>query len=89
MEYQTRSIVLSPEIDFQRCSSQQMEFWLEVIQTMLHEVLTLPLPVGATSKTYGQIREAVRRTKFLSRPKTKDKMIGIWRFMYTMQLVSY
>lgn len=89
MEYQTRSIVLSPKIDLGRCSYEQMKFWLEVIQTMLHEALTLPLPVGATSKTYEQIREAVCRTKFLSRPKTKNKMKGIWRFMYTMQLVSY
>ncbi|KAJ6002861.1 hypothetical protein N7451_005408 [Penicillium sp. IBT 35674x] len=86
LEYQTRSIVLSPKIDLGRCSYEQMNFWLEVIQTMLHEALTLPLPVGATSKTYEQIREAVHRTKFLSRPKTKNKMKGIWRYMYTMQL---
>jgi len=89
MEFQTRSIVLSPKIDLRRCSYQQMELWLKVIQTMLHEVLTLSLPVGATSKTYEQIREAVGRTKFLSRPKTKNKMKGIWCFIYTMQLVSH
>ncbi|KAJ5635405.1 uncharacterized protein N7484_008718 [Penicillium longicatenatum] len=85
MEYQTRSIVLQP-IDFRRYNYDQQQLWLQVIKTMLKEVLNLPLPVGATSKTYEQLREAVRSSKFLSRPNTKHKIKGISAYYYRIQL---
>jgi hypothetical protein len=87
MEYQTRSIVLQP-IDFRRYNYDQQQLWLQVIKTMLKEVLDLPLPVGAMSKTYEQLREAVRSSKFLSRPNTKHKIKGISAYYYRIQLVS-
>ncbi|KAJ6085917.1 hypothetical protein N7486_010198 [Penicillium sp. IBT 16267x] len=86
MEYQTRSIVLLPETTFRRRSHAQQEFWLQVMKTMLHEVLTLHLPVGAMSKTYEQVRKAVSCSQFLSRPRTKAKSKRRLPFFYTMQL---
>ncbi|KAJ5745518.1 hypothetical protein N7520_010700 [Penicillium odoratum] len=73
MEYQTRSIVLRQEIDFQQNNFAQQDLWLQVIQTMLYEVLSLPLQIGTMSKTYERIREAIRCSRFLSRPKVKRR----------------
>ncbi|KAJ5179675.1 hypothetical protein N7492_002885 [Penicillium capsulatum] len=70
VEYQIRTIVLAQKIDFTEDSHQQ-RLWLDVIQTMLIESLTLPPRSGRASKTFKQIREAVERVDFLSQPQRR------------------
>lgn len=68
LEYQVRAIVLRQKIDFQQEESEQQLVWLEVIQTMIDEALTLPFDIE-TSKTYKAIQQVMTATSFLSHPK--------------------
>ncbi|KAJ5281381.1 hypothetical protein N7478_006753 [Penicillium angulare] len=68
VEYITRSIVLRHKLDIEKNNLFQIQTWIEEIETMLSEVLYTSLPVGAVSKTYEQIRKAVKSVNFLSRP---------------------
>lgn len=69
LEYKIRAIVLPQKIDFkQEEDSEQQIVWLEIIQTMINEVLTLPGEIE-TSKTYETLRRVMSATSFLSHPK--------------------
>lgn len=68
VEYQIRAIVLRQSIDFKKDEDEQQHVWLEVIQTMIDETLTLPSDIE-TSKTYKAIQQVMTRTGFLSHPK--------------------
>lgn len=68
LEYQIRAIVLPQEIDFKQEENEEQHVWLEVIQTMIDEVLTLPFEIE-TSKTYEIIQQVMTRSSFLSHPK--------------------
>ncbi|KAJ5191152.1 uncharacterized protein N7498_010137 [Penicillium cinerascens] len=67
-EYQTRAIVLPRKLDFKQAENEQQKVWLEVIQTMVKESITLPVQIEI-SKTYGKIREVMTQVEFLSHPK--------------------
>jgi len=69
LEYQTRAIVLPRKIDFKQEQSEQQQLWLEVIQTMLTEALTISLPLGRTSKTLERLRETMMKVEFLKHSK--------------------
>ena len=56
------------KIDFKQEGSEQQDVWLEVIQTMIDEALTLPFDMD-TSKTYKAIQQVMIDTGFLSHPK--------------------
>lgn len=66
-EYQTRAIVLPQTIDFRQESSEHQTLWLEVLQQMLLESLTLPLK-SATFKTCDRIRETLTKSDLLEHP---------------------
>jgi hypothetical protein len=66
-EYKARAIVLVQNIDFKRGEGAQQRLWLEVVHTMLHESLALPLK-NYTSKTYDQLSERLKELSFLRRP---------------------
>ncbi|KAJ5949722.1 hypothetical protein N7454_001306 [Penicillium verhagenii] len=72
-EYQTRMIVLGRGIDFRDYKHAQRKFWLEVLQTMISEVIDLPSETARESKTYQRIREEVGDVQFLSQPNLKGK----------------
>ena len=82
-EYQIRAIVLPQSIEFREENAQQ-KIWLNVIQTMLLEFLTLPLEPGATSKTYEKIQEVVVKVDFLTQPKREHSS----ELFCAVQLVS-
>ncbi|KAJ5683220.1 hypothetical protein N7462_006385, partial [Penicillium macrosclerotiorum] len=63
-EYQIRTIVLRQAIDFKQEKSDHQTLWIEVIQTMLIEALTLPIE-SSTSKNWEKIRETLTRGRFL------------------------
>ena len=83
-EYQTRAIVLPQRIDFKKKENEQQELWIEVVQTMLTEVLTL-LPPGNSSKTLEKIRETVTGVDFLSTAKRENPS----ETFCAVQLVSF
>lgn len=68
VEYQIRAIALQQKIDFEQEENEQQLAWLEVIQTMIDEALTLPIDIEA-SKTYKAIRQVMTQTSFLSHPR--------------------
>lgn len=70
-EYQTRAIVLHQTVDFKKESPQQ-QLWLQVIQTMLTESLTLPLGPHNTLKILKKIHQAVKVVNFFGQPKTEQ-----------------
>ncbi|OQD72384.1 hypothetical protein PENDEC_c021G06415 [Penicillium decumbens] len=67
-EYQSRAIVLPRKLDFKQAENPQQKIWLEVIQTMVKESITLPVEMDI-SKTYGKIREVMTEVEFLSHPR--------------------
>lgn len=67
-EYQTRAIVLPRKLDFKQAENEQQKVWLEVIQTMVKESITLPVQIEI-SKTYEKIREVMTQVEFLSHPR--------------------
>ncbi|KAJ5906225.1 uncharacterized protein N7473_003141 [Penicillium subrubescens] len=71
MEYQTRAIVLPQTIDFRQEASEHQTLWLEVLQGMLLESLTLPLR-SDVSKTYERIRETLTKSDLLEHPWRED-----------------
>lgn len=82
-EYQTRAIVLPQTIDFRQEASEHQTIWLEVLQQMLLESLTLPLRSDA-SKTYERIRETLTKNDLLEHPWRKDPS----ELFCTVQLVG-
>lgn len=70
-EYQTRAIVLHQTINFKEESPQQ-QLWLQVIFTLLSELLTLPLGPGNPSKTLKTIQEAVTIANFFGHSRTEQ-----------------
>lgn len=69
LEYKIRAIVLPQKIDFkQEEDSEQQHVWLQIIQTMINEALTLPGEIE-TSKTYETLQRVLSATSFLSHPK--------------------
>lgn len=83
VEYQIRAMVLQQKIDFEHEDNEQQQVWLEVIQTMIDEVLTLPSDIE-TSKTYKVIQQAMTNTSFLSHPKR----VQLSELFCAVQLVS-
>lgn len=69
LEYQIRAIVLPRKINFKQEANEQQQLWLEVIQTLLMEALTISLPLGRTSKTLERIQETMKGVNFLSHAK--------------------
>jgi hypothetical protein len=69
-EYQTRAIVLPRKLDFKQAENEQQKIWLQVIQTMVKESITLPIEIEF-SKTYNKIREVMTEVEFLSHPRRK------------------
>lgn len=67
-EYQIRAIVLPQKIDFGQRTSERHNFWLELIQTLIHEVLTLPAEIE-DSKTYSILHQVMTTSNFLNHPK--------------------
>lgn len=67
IEYQIRALVIRQPIDFKQEASEHQTLWLEVLQQMLLEVLTLPLKPD-TSKTYERIRDTLTKSELLEHP---------------------
>lgn len=70
-EYQIRAIVLPQKVDFKQGDGEWQQLWLDVIQTLIQEVLTLPVEVE-NSKTYNTIQQVMTRSNFLSHPKREQ-----------------
>ncbi|KAJ5214583.1 hypothetical protein N7449_001752 [Penicillium cf. viridicatum] len=66
IEYQIRALVLRSSIQFKEKEDERQYLWMEVMQTMLKEALTLFIAPGDTSKTLQRIHEALERVNFLS-----------------------
>jgi hypothetical protein len=82
-EYRTRAIVLPQVIDFRQEKSEHQTLWLEILQGMLLESLTLPLR-SDTSKTYERIRETLTKSDLLEHPWREDPS----ELFCTVQLVG-
>lgn len=67
MEYQIRALVIRQPIDFKQEASERQTLWLEVLQQMVLEALTLPLKSDA-SKTYERIRDMLTTSELLEHP---------------------
>lgn len=68
LEYKIRAIVLPQKIDFKQEEDNEQHVWLEIIQTMINEALTLPGEIK-TSKTYETLQRVMSATSFLSHPR--------------------
>lgn len=66
-DYITRAMALRYRVNFEENGLQE-QLWLEVIQTMVLESLTLPLE-GSSSKSYSTLEEALLDIEFLNQPK--------------------
>ncbi|EPS34098.1 hypothetical protein PDE_09060 [Penicillium oxalicum 114-2] len=66
-EYRVRALVLPQAIDFKQEASEHQTLWLEVMQQMLLETLTLPLTLES-SKTYERICEVLSKSELLEHP---------------------
>lgn len=82
-EYQTRAIVLHQTVSFKQEGPQQ-QLWLQVIQTMLAESLTLPLGPENLTKILKEILQAVTIVNFFGQPKTEQSS----EYFCAIQLVS-
>ncbi|KAJ5704693.1 hypothetical protein N7536_000382 [Penicillium majusculum] len=65
IEYQIRALVLRHSIQFKEKEDDRQYLWMEVMQTMVEEALTLPIAPGDTSKTLQRIHETLKRVNFL------------------------
>ncbi|CAI7648192.1 unnamed protein product [Penicillium crustosum] len=65
IEYEIRALVLRASIQFKEKEDERQYLWMEVMQTMIEEVLTLPISPGDTSKTLQRIHETLDRVNFL------------------------
>lgn len=65
IEYQIRALVLRHPIQFKEKEDDRQYLWMEVMQTMVEEALTLPIAPGDTSKTLQRIHETLKRVNFL------------------------
>jgi hypothetical protein len=83
IEDRIRAIVLPQTIDFKQEASEHQTLWLEVLQQMLLESLTLPLK-SDTSKTYERIRETLTKSELLEHPGRENPS----ELFCTVQLVG-
>lgn len=65
IEYQIRGLVLRAPIQFKEKEDERQYLWMEVMQTMFEEALTLSTAPGDTSQTLQRIHETLQRVNFL------------------------
>jgi hypothetical protein len=85
-EYMTRAIVLNGEISFKEEENDRQYLWMEVIQTMFKEAVTLPMKPTA-SKTVAILKETLKKVNFLRLPEPENPGTSSPLF-YALQLVS-
>lgn len=86
MEYITRAIVLKSKIDPKEKENgrEREQLWMEVIQTMLEEAVTLPSE-SEDSKTLECLRTVLKKVNFLCEPKKNEEPPELF---YSLQIVS-
>jgi hypothetical protein len=87
-EYMIRAIVLNAEHArhiFKGEENDHQYLWMEVIQTLFQEAVTLPIKPGYSSKTLERLKETLKRADFLSLPKRPGKSSPLF---YALQLVG-
>jgi hypothetical protein len=80
-----RTIVLNADIGFKSKEDDNQYLWMEVIQSMFEEAVTLPIKSGYGSKTLERLTETLKKVEFLSQPKKPGKSSPLF---YALQLVS-
>ncbi|RAL16544.1 uncharacterized protein BO97DRAFT_456195 [Aspergillus homomorphus CBS 101889] len=68
VEYQTRAIVLSQEINFKFDQTEAETLWLEVLRDMLLESYSCSKLSESIPKTFQRLRDVLRQCDFLRRP---------------------
>lgn len=87
MEYITRAIVLNAKVDPKEKDNEgeREQLWMEVIQTMLEEAVTLPSD-SEESKSLECLRTVLKKVNFLSEPKKFEEAPELF---YSLQIVSW
>lgn len=87
MEYITRAIVLKGKGDPKEKENEgeRQQLWMEVIQSMLEEAVTLPSELEEP-KTLECLRTVLKKVNFLSEPKKFEVPPELF---YSLQIVSW